>query len=83
MKLLRAPDPVKDQSYFLAALRQDQLKRVLFPIGHLQKSEVRTLAQEFDLPNKSRPDSQGKKDFYNVTKCNCSTGSIYSIIIHK
>ena len=59
MKLLRAPDPVKDQSYFLAALRQDQLKRVLFPIGHLQKSEVRALAEEFDLPNKSRPDSQG------------------------
>lgn len=59
MKLLRAPDPVKDQSYFLAALRQDQLKRVLFPIGHLQKPEVRALAEEFDLPNKSRPDSQG------------------------
>mmetsp|Transcript_8196 Transcript_8196/g.12337 ORF Transcript_8196/g.12337 Transcript_8196/m.12337 type:complete len:820 (+) Transcript_8196:102-2561(+) len=59
MKLLRAPDPVKDQSYFLAALRQDQLKRVLFPIGHLEKKEVRALAQELDLPNKSRPDSQG------------------------
>lgn len=63
MKLLRAPDPIKDQSYFLAALRQDQLKRVLFPIGHLQKSEVRALAEEFDLPNKSRPDSQGKLIF--------------------
>mmetsp|Transcript_1432 Transcript_1432/g.1774 ORF Transcript_1432/g.1774 Transcript_1432/m.1774 type:complete len:842 (+) Transcript_1432:24-2549(+) len=59
MRLLRAPDPVKDQSYFLAALRQDQLERVLFPIGHLQKPEVRALAEEFDLPNKSRPDSQG------------------------
>jgi sulfur transfer protein SufE len=66
MKLFRAPDPVKDQSYFLAALRQDQLMRVLFPIGHLQKPEVRSLAEEFDLPNKSRPDSQG--NFFSVQR---------------
>jgi tRNA-specific 2-thiouridylase len=59
MRLLRAPDPVKDQSYFLCALTQEQLKRVLFPIGHLQKSEVRALAEEFQLPNRHRPDSQG------------------------
>lgn len=58
-RLLRAPDPVKDQSYFLAALTQEQLNRVLFPIGHLEKFEVRELAKEFDLPNKNRPDSQG------------------------
>lgn len=58
-RLLRAPDPVKDQSYFLAALTQEQLNKVLFPIGHLEKAEVRELAKEFDLPNKSRPDSQG------------------------
>ena len=59
MKLLRAPDPIKDQSYFLCALSQQQLQKVLFPIGHLQKAEVRELAEEFNLPNKSRPDSQG------------------------
>lgn len=47
--LLRAPDPVKDQSYFLAALTQQQLNRVLFPIGHFEKSKVRELAKEFDL----------------------------------
>ena len=58
-RLLRAPDDIKDQSYFLSALNQDQLKRVLFPIGEYLKSDVRDLAQKFDLPNKSRPDSQG------------------------
>jgi len=59
VRLYRAPDPVKDQSYFLCALSQDQLQRVLFPIGHLEKSRVRTLANEFNLPNRHRPDSQG------------------------
>ena len=58
-RLYRAPDPIKDQSYFLAALTQDQLNKVLFPIGKYEKSKVRELAQEFDLPNKNRPDSQG------------------------
>jgi len=58
-RLLRAPDPVKDQTYFLSRLRQDQMGRVLFPIGHLCKADVRKLAEQFDLPNKQRPDSQG------------------------
>lgn len=57
--LRRAPDPVKDQTYFLARLSQAQLARALFPIGHLQKTEVRALAARYDLPNKDRKDSQG------------------------
>jgi tRNA-specific 2-thiouridylase len=59
VKLLRAPDPVKDQSYFLCALGQNQLRRLLFPIGHLKKTQVRELADHFELPNRNRPDSQG------------------------
>ena len=57
--LKRAPDPIKDQTYFLCKLSQVQLRKALFPIGHLQKYEVRELAQKFDLPNKDRKDSQG------------------------
>ena len=57
--LVRSPDPVKDQTYFLSHQRQEQLSRSLFPIGYLQKERVRKLAEEFDLPNKDRKDSQG------------------------
>ncbi|KAL7463196.1 hypothetical protein ACHAXS_003576 [Conticribra weissflogii] len=58
-RLYRAPDPVKDQSYFLCALTQKQLSKVLFPLGRYRKSEVRDLALTFGLPNRHRPDSQG------------------------
>jgi tRNA-specific 2-thiouridylase len=57
--LKKSPDPVKDQTYFLAYLNQQQLSRALFPLGDLKKSEVRILAEDFNLPNKERKDSQG------------------------
>ncbi len=58
-QLKRSPDPVKDQTYFLAYLTQHQLSRALFPLGRYKKTEVRKFADEFDLPNKNRKDSQG------------------------
>lgn len=58
-QLISAPDSVKDQTYFLAYLQQDQLGRALFPIGHLYKNQVRDLAKNFNLPTQDRKDSQG------------------------
>jgi tRNA-specific 2-thiouridylase len=52
-------DPGKDQSYFLALLRQDQLTRAIFPVGDLLKSEVRATARRFALPTAEKKDSQG------------------------
>lgn len=57
--LKQAPDPVKDQTYFLAHLSKTLLSRVMFPIGHLPKSEVRRLALDYALANATRKDSQG------------------------
>ena len=57
--LERSPDPVKDQTYFLSRLRQDQLARALFPLGELTKREVRNLAASWSLSTARRPDSQG------------------------
>ncbi len=57
--LLAGLDPNKDQSYFLCQLNQEQLSRALFPIGNLQKSEVRAIAQELGLVTADKKDSQG------------------------
>ena len=59
VRLFEGADKNKDQSYFLWTLTQEQLKYVLFPVGHLQKEEVRKLAKQFGLPQATRKDSQG------------------------
>ena len=58
-QLLKGEDGTKDQSYFLYRLNQRQLANTLFPIGHLYKSDVRKIAQDFNLPNYSKKDSTG------------------------
>jgi tRNA-specific 2-thiouridylase len=58
-RLLAGHDPGKDQSYFLCQLNQQQLSRVLFPIGHLQKKKLREIASEQGLATANRRDSQG------------------------
>ena len=57
--LLKGKDPSKDQSYFLWTLKQEQLERIVFPIGNLKKTEVRKLAKKFNLPVAEKKDSQG------------------------
>ena len=58
-QLLRGKDAAKDQSYFLHRLSQEQLSRVLFPVGALEKAEVRRIAREAGLPNHAKKDSTG------------------------
>ncbi len=57
--LIAGADPGKDQSYFLCQVSQKQLAKTLFPIGHLQKSEVREIAAAQDLITAGKKDSQG------------------------
>jgi tRNA-specific 2-thiouridylase len=59
VELLRGLDASKDQSYFLHRLSQQQLDRVLFPVGELQKTAVRRIADEIRLPNAKKKDSTG------------------------
>ena len=57
--LIAGRDKNKDQSYFLCQISQEQLSRALFPIGHLEKSEVRKIAAAQDLITADKKDSQG------------------------
>ncbi len=57
--LVTSPDPVKDQTDFLAQIYDWQLRKALFPIGHYMKGEVREIAEREHLVNAKRKDSQG------------------------
>ena len=56
--LLRGSDSAKDQSYFLYGLTQEELSQTLFPLGQMNKSEVRELARQSGLPTADKPESQ-------------------------
>lgn len=58
-QLIAGADNNKDQSYFLCQLNQEQLARAIFPIGHLQKPDVRKIAAEQGLITADKKDSQG------------------------
>lgn len=67
-RLLKGLDPNKDQSYFLHAVKQEAFTKVLFPVGHLPKNEVRRIAKHYNLPTSEKKDSTGicfigKRDF--------------------
>lgn len=59
VKLIRGLDENKDQTYFLSQLSTEQLSKTLFPIGHLQKSEVREIATKLGLVTADKKDSTG------------------------
>jgi tRNA-specific 2-thiouridylase len=57
-QLMKGLDPAKDQTYFLFAMRQQQLAHTLFPVGGMEKNQVRELAARFKLPVASKRESQ-------------------------
>lgn len=59
VKMLRGVDENKDQTYFLNQLSQEQLEKVMFPIGNIEKSKVRELAKEANLATATKKDSTG------------------------
>lgn len=60
--LKKGINPKKDQSYFLYKLRQDQLAKIIMPLGGYEKSEIREIAKKYGLKIHDKPDSQ---DFYS------------------
>jgi tRNA-specific 2-thiouridylase len=72
-KLLRGVDDNKDQTYFLSQVSKDQFQNVLFPVGDMEKKEVRKIAEEYHLITASKKDSTGicfigERNFKNFLK---------------
>lgn len=57
-RILKGSDPKKDQSYFLAGVPREMLPKIMFPLGDMEKTEVRRIAREAGLPTSDKPDSQ-------------------------
>lgn len=88
--LKKGTDPKKDQSYFLNSLDQAALSRIIFPVGHLTKSEVRKLAKKFKLQVADKEESQdicfvegGFGDMFKLKKGNIIDRSGRVIGAHK
>ncbi len=82
-RIARGADPQKDQSYFLSGLKNDVVSRIIFPLGKYEKTKVRELAQQFNLPAAQTPDSQNvcitrPGETFSETLCNIFHGSISS-----
>lgn len=58
-QLVRSSDEFKDQTYFIYNIKQTQLPHLLFPIGHLKKTQVRAMAKKLKLPNANKKESMG------------------------
>ena len=72
-KLLRGIDSNKDQTYFLSQISKEQIKNVLFPVGDLEKPQVREIAKKYDLITAEKKDSTGicfigERNFKNFLK---------------
>jgi tRNA-uridine 2-sulfurtransferase len=88
IRLLRAVDPLKDQSYILHVLTQDKLAKALFPVGDYPKSEIRKIAAEHNLPVAARHDSQdlcflAGEDYRDFLKRNSPEMLVNGNIVNK
>lgn len=88
IRLLRAVDPLKDQSYVLHVLTQDKLAKALFPVGDFPKSEIRKIAAEHSLPVATRQDSQdlcflAGEDYRDFLKRNSPEMLVNGNIVNK
>jgi tRNA-specific 2-thiouridylase len=88
IRLLRAVDPLKDQSYVLHVLTQEKLAKALFPVGDFPKSEIRKIAAEHSLPVATRQDSQdlcflAGEDYRDFLKRNSPEMLVNGNIVNK